>query len=71
MLNGHVGHQRIKNVDNASYTDWKIGVTKNFPNGIAVALGYYDTNADESAYTNPQGEFLGRSTGVLSVTKTF
>jgi len=71
VLNGHVGHQRIKNVDDASYTDWKIGVTKNFSNGVAVAVGYYDTNAEESAYTNPQGEFLGRSTGVLSVTKTF
>jgi uncharacterized protein (TIGR02001 family) len=71
VLSGHVGHQRIKNVDNASYTDWKIGIARNLANGFAVALGYYDTNADEWAYTNLHGEFLGRSTGVLSVTKTF
>jgi uncharacterized protein (TIGR02001 family) len=71
VLNGHVGRQRIKNFDDASYTDWKLGVTRNFANGISVALGYYDTNAKESVYTNSEGEFLGRSTGVLSVTKAF
>jgi uncharacterized protein (TIGR02001 family) len=71
VLNGHVGPQRIKNVSEASYTDWKLGVTKNFANGISVALGYYDTNADGLVYTNSEGEFLGRSTGVLSVTKAF
>jgi len=71
VLNAHVGHQRIKNFSDADYTDWKIGVTKNFANGIAVALGYYDTNADESVYTNPDGENLGRATGVLSITKAF
>jgi uncharacterized protein (TIGR02001 family) len=71
VLNGHVGHQRVKNFGDASYTDWKLGVTKNFANGIAVALAYYDTNADEAVYTNGYNDFLGRSTGVLSVTKAF
>ena len=71
VLNAHVGHQRIKNFSAADYTDWKLGVTKNFANGISVALGYYDTNSDDSVYTNPEGENLGRATGVLSVTKAF
>ena len=71
VLNAHVGHQRIDNFNAADYTDWKLGITKNFSNGVAIALGYYDTNADKAVYTNPSGEFLGRSTGVLSVTKTF
>lgn len=71
ILNAHVGHQRIEHFGDADYTDWRLGVTRNFANGLAVALGYYDTNADESVYTNPDGENLGRATGVLSITKAF
>jgi uncharacterized protein (TIGR02001 family) len=71
VLNAHVGRQRIKNVGDADYTDWKLGVTKNFANGFALALGYYDTNAKDSVYTNPEGERLGRATGVLSLAKAF
>jgi uncharacterized protein (TIGR02001 family) len=71
VLNAHIGHQRIQHFGDADYTDWKLGVTKNFANGVAIAFGYYDTNADENIYTNPDGEDLGRATGVLSITKAF
>ncbi len=55
----------------ASYTDYKLGITKNFDKGFAVAVAYFDTNAQEAVYTNLFGHFLGRSTGVVTVTKTF
>lgn len=71
VLNGHVGRQKVEHFGTASYTDWKLGVTKNFNAGWSVALAYFDTNADEGVYTNPYGTFQGRSTGVLSVTKSF
>jgi len=71
VLNAHVGHQRIENFGAASYTDWKLGVTKNFDGNWSIALAYFDTNADTGVYTNPYGTFQGRSTGVLTVTKTF
>jgi uncharacterized protein (TIGR02001 family) len=71
VLNGHVGHQDVNGFSTASYTDWKLGITKNFEGNWSLALAYYDTNADESFYTNPYGTFQGRSTGVLTVTKTF
>ncbi len=71
VLNAHVGHQKIEHFSAGSYTDWKLGVTKNFDAGWSVALAYFDTNADEGVYTNPYGTFQGRSTGVLSVTKSF
>lgn len=71
VLNGHVGHQRIDGFGDASYTDWKLGVTKNFEGGWSLAFAYFDTNAEESVYTNPYGTFQGRSTGVLTVTKSF
>ena len=71
VLNAHVGHQRIDGLSAASYTDWKLGVTKNFEGDWSLALAYFDTNADESVYTNPYGTFQGRSTGVLTVTRSF
>ena len=70
-LNGHAGHQRISKSRSADYSDWKFGVTKAFDKGWSLALAWFDTNAEEAVYTNPFGEFLGRSTGVLTLTKTF
>ena len=46
-INGHVGHLSAKNQHNGSYTDWKIGVTKDF-SGWVVGLSYVDTNAEGS-----------------------
>lgn len=47
---GHVGHQKVKNVGDASYTDWKVGVSKDIGFGV-VTLAYTDTNAKDWAYT--------------------
>lgn len=72
LVNAHVGHQRIDGLDVASYTDWKLGITKNLDKGFALALAYYDTNADKPTYTNPNTDhFIGRSTGVISISKAF
>jgi uncharacterized protein (TIGR02001 family) len=70
-LNLHAGHQDVKNVPGASYSDWKLGVTKAFDHGYSVSLGYYDTNASRSVYTNAYGHYVGRATGVLSLGKSF
>ena len=41
-LNLHVGYQKLNNVVDGSYTDWKVGVTKDF--GFVVgSLAYIDT----------------------------
>ena len=71
ILNAHVGRQAVRNVDDGSYTDWKLGVTKDFGQGLSVSLAYLDTNADRAVYTNTRGRDMGRATGLLSVTKTF
>lgn len=72
LVNAHVGHQRIDGIGVASYTDWKLGVTKNLDKGFAIAIAWYDTNADKPTYTNPNtGHFIGRSTGVITVSKAF
>jgi len=69
-LNAHVGYQKVQ-VVNASYTDWKIGLTKDLGKGFALAVAYIDTNADKSVYTNPQGRYLGKATAWASISKTF
>lgn len=71
LLNAHVGHQKVENMSGASYTDWKLGVTRNFASGYSVALGYYDTNANKAIYTNAHDHYLGRATAVLALTKAF
>ncbi|MBK7685957.1 MAG: hypothetical protein IPJ25_08025 [Rhodocyclaceae bacterium] len=56
-LTGHVGHQKVKNsvttaaALDASYTDWKLGVTKDVGFGV-VGLAYSDTDAT-GACSNP------------------
>lgn len=86
-LNAHVGHLSFRKVANASYTDWKLGVTKDV-NGWVFGLSYVDTNANGNC---GRGEFYcfsndidttgsqtgskrmdaGRATAVLSVSRTF
>lgn len=70
-INAHVGHQYVNHVDDASYTDWRLGLTKDLGNGLSVAVSYVDTNADRTVYTNTKGRYMGRSTALVSVTKTF
>ncbi|MES2739539.1 MAG: TorF family putative porin [Pseudomonadota bacterium] len=67
VLNLHVGHQNVKNNGDFSYSDYKVGVTKDF--GFAtVALAAVYANTD--AYVG-RGKNLGKTGAVLTVTKTF
>lgn len=68
-LIGHVGYQDIKDNDDASYTDWKLGVSKDL--GFAVAtLAYTDTNAEDVAYTWA-GEEVADGRVLVSFSKSF
>ena len=68
MLNLHVGHQTVKNNTAFSYTDWKVGVTKDFGivSGSIAAVG---TSTD--AYVGPSAKNLGKTSLVVAVSKTF
>lgn len=66
---GHVGYQNVKDNDDASYTDWKVGVTKDVGIGV-VTLAYTDTNADDDAYTW-DGEEVADGRVFVSFSKTF
>ncbi len=71
VVNLHAGRQRVAHNSAASYTDWKIGVTREF--GVVTgALAYVGTNAGKLAYASPAtGKFLGKSALVLTLGKTF
>jgi uncharacterized protein (TIGR02001 family) len=86
-LNGHIGYQYVAGnqpssnyggVSNStlySYTDWKLGLTKDFGGGLSGSLAYVGTNAatykGNYSYVSPQGKNNGRTTGLVSLTKTF
>lgn len=67
-LNLHAGRQTVRHNGALSYTDYKVGVTKDL--GVcSVALAF--VKADTTAYLSPAGKNLGKSAAVLSLTKTF
>jgi len=77
-LNGHVGYQYISNKVGAydfSYTDYKLGVTKDFGGGLSANISYVGTDAKSVAgsplYLSPQSKNLGKDGYLISLTKTF
>jgi uncharacterized protein (TIGR02001 family) len=67
-VNLHIGRQEVRHNDAFSYTDYKVGVTKDL--GVcSVSLAYVKANT--SGYLSPSGENLGKSAALLSVSKTF
>lgn len=79
-LNAHAGYQyvagtasgaSVSNDSLYSYTDWKLGVTKDFGSGLTFGVAYLGTNAKKGAYVNPQGKALGGDTVLATLTKTF
>jgi uncharacterized protein (TIGR02001 family) len=76
-LNGHAGYQYVPNTPSFtlepkfSYTDWKLGLTKDFGSGLSGAVAYIGTNASGYAYYNPTYKNTSKGTAVVSLTKTF
>jgi uncharacterized protein (TIGR02001 family) len=68
VLNLHAGHQNVKNNGPVSYSDYKVGVTKDF--GVfSVGVAAVKTNTD--AYVGRNGKNLGKSGAVVTISKTF
>lgn len=67
----HVGHQEVKNVSAASYTDYSLTLGKDFGNGLTASLAVVDTDADKGVYTSSTGKFLGKSGLVAGVKYSF
>ena len=82
--NGHIGYQYIAGQpnttsgytttpNNISYTDWKLGMTKDFGGGLAAQVSYISTNANPAWYQTGgnQSTSAGRGGVNFSVTKVF
>ena len=69
---GHVGYQDVKDNDPASYTDWKLGVSKDVGFGV-FTLAYTDTDADTATYTwgGTNKEKVADGRAFLSFSKSF
>jgi uncharacterized protein (TIGR02001 family) len=76
-LNVHAGYFSFKNGNNAAtasaanYSDWKLGVTKDFGNGLTGALAATGTNADTTVWNFQSTGYLGDTKGIVTLTKTF
>jgi uncharacterized protein (TIGR02001 family) len=73
-LNLHAGHQTVKSYGALSYSDYKIGIARDF--GFAtIGLAVISTNADNNLWKVSNGagdpKELGKATAVLSLAKTF
>lgn len=67
----HVGYQRVKNLDVASYTDWSLTLGKDFGNGFSASIAYVGTDADKTFYASPvNGKFMGKDGAVVGVKYT-
>lgn len=67
----HVGRQEFGNGPNEyDYTDWKLGLSKTWDNGVVVGGYYTDTDADRKAFTYGP-VFSGKENWTLFVQKTF
>ncbi|WP_240096293.1 TorF family putative porin [Thermomonas flagellata] len=70
-VGAHAGRQWIKSNRAYEYTDWKLGVTKAFANGVSLAAAWTDTDADAALYTNAYGRNTARGTLAVTLTKAF
>jgi uncharacterized protein (TIGR02001 family) len=90
-INAHVGYQYVPNnivtttaqastaglagTWNASYADWKLGLTKDFGGGLSGSAYYTGTSAQKVGniyvYSTPNGGNAGRGNAVVALTKTF
>ena len=82
-LNGHIGYQYISNTKSTgtqkydfSYTDYKLGITKDFGSGLSANISYVGTDAKSVGgtplYVSPTGnKNWGKDGYLISLTKTF
>lgn len=78
-VSGHYGVQTYKGASadalkaaasDPTYSDYKLSVAKDF-SGYALGLAYSGTNANKVQYTSGTNKYLGKSTAVLSLSRSF
>lgn len=71
----HVGHQTVRNYSVANYTDFLVGVNKDFSiaqsTGWNAGLNYITTDANDDWYVIPNGFKTGNDKVVAYIKRTF
>lgn len=71
----HVGRQTVRNYSQANYTDWLLGINKDFSiagsTGWNAGLNYTTTNADDSWYVDAKGWEIGNDRLIGYIKRTF
>jgi uncharacterized protein (TIGR02001 family) len=76
-LGAHWGTFSFDDTPAADYEDWKISATYSLGNlnklfdGMTVGVAYTDTNASRAFWTDINGEYLGKDTTTVWITKAF
>jgi uncharacterized protein (TIGR02001 family) len=70
VLNLHVGRQKVANLSAADFTDYKVGVTKDF-GFVSASAAYIAADSNKAVYYSPNGTNTGKATLVVSLTKVF
>ena len=68
MVAPHIGHQTVKNLGAASYSDYSLTISKDF-SGWVPSLALVDTDTD--VYVGPNGKDLGKAGVVLGIKYNF
>jgi len=71
-LQAHLGRQTVAHRKSASYTDWRLGVSKDVGFGT-LSLSYTDTNAEGDVgqdYRNAFGKDMGKQQVAVTFSKT-
>jgi len=71
----HVGHQTVKNYSDLNYTDYLIGINKDFSiagsEGWNAGINYTDTDADDDLWVTADGFETGDSKVTVYLKRTF
>jgi uncharacterized protein (TIGR02001 family) len=67
----HVGHQKVKNLSAASYTDYSVTLGKDFGGGFSASAAVVGTDAEKTVYFTPAGKFTGKTGLVVGAKYTF
>ena len=67
----HIGHQTIKHLGAASYTDYSLTLGKDFGNGFSLSAAAVGTDADKNGYVTPDNKFTGKTALVVGAKYSF
>ena len=67
----HIGYQKVRHNDLATYTDGSLTVSKEVAKGLVASLAAVANDTKGSTYVSPTGKYLGKKGLVLGIKYSF